>query len=100
MDGLAGTALEASFSAPTPIQAQAWPIALAGDDLIAVAKTGSGKTLGFLLPAMCAPCTQAYSCTRKDRGHVGDFPCDPCARLHMHTSVHVSSGREGWEGRG
>jgi len=40
------------YTAPTPIQAQAWPIALRGQDMVAVAKTGSGKTLGFLLPAM------------------------------------------------
>ncbi|CAJ1338327.1 unnamed protein product, partial [Effrenium voratum] len=31
--------------------AQAWPICVAGRDLVAVAKTGSGKTLAFLLPA-------------------------------------------------
>ncbi|KAH7435009.1 hypothetical protein KP509_06G044900 [Ceratopteris richardii] len=41
----------AGFHAPTPIQAQSWPIALQGRDIIAVAKTGSGKTLGYLLPA-------------------------------------------------
>jgi len=40
------------FSSPTPIQAQAWPVALQGDDVVAVAKTGSGKTCGFLLPAL------------------------------------------------
>ncbi|KAJ4799069.1 hypothetical protein LUZ62_050315 [Rhynchospora pubera] len=40
----------AGFKHPTPIQAQSWPIALAGNDLVAVAKTGSGKTLGYLLP--------------------------------------------------
>ncbi|CAO2204732.1 unnamed protein product [Urochloa humidicola] len=42
--------LQAGFSAPTPIQAQSWPIALKGRDIVAVAKTGSGKTLGYLLP--------------------------------------------------
>ena len=41
----------AGFPSPTPTQAQCWPIALAGRDVIAVAKTGSGKTCGFLLPA-------------------------------------------------
>ncbi|KAF7134589.1 hypothetical protein RHSIM_Rhsim08G0052800 [Rhododendron simsii] len=41
---------KAGFSAPTPIQAQSWPIALKSRDIVAVAKTGSGKTLGYLLP--------------------------------------------------
>lgn len=40
----------AGFSAPTPIQAQSWPIAIQGRDIVAIAKTGSGKTLGYLLP--------------------------------------------------
>eukprot|EP00898_Chlorokybus_atmophyticus_P003772 jgi/Chlat1/4396/Chrsp29S04542 len=40
----------AGFPAPSPIQAQSWPIALQGRDCIAVAKTGSGKTLGYLVP--------------------------------------------------
>lgn len=41
----------AGFTAPTAIQAQGWPVVAQGHDLVAVAKTGSGKTLGFLLPA-------------------------------------------------
>jgi len=41
----------AGFHAPTATQAQSWPIALSGRDIITVAKTGSGKTIGFLLPA-------------------------------------------------
>ncbi|KAI9078083.1 hypothetical protein K1719_040008 [Acacia pycnantha] len=40
----------AGFSAPTPIQAQSWPIALQSRDIVAIAKTGSGKTLGYLIP--------------------------------------------------
>ena len=38
------------YSRPTSIQAQAIPIAESGRDLIGVAKTGSGKTLGFGIP--------------------------------------------------
>ncbi|KAF7837658.1 DEAD-box ATP-dependent RNA helicase 46 [Senna tora] len=41
----------AGFSSPTPIQAQTWPVALQGRDIVAIAKTGSGKTLGYLMPA-------------------------------------------------
>lgn len=36
---------DAHFVAPTPIQAQCWPILSAGCDLIGIAKSGSGKTL-------------------------------------------------------
>ncbi|XP_004294673.1 PREDICTED: DEAD-box ATP-dependent RNA helicase 46-like [Fragaria vesca subsp. vesca] len=44
----------AGFSAPTPIQAQSWPVAFEGRDIVAIAKPGSGKTLGYLLPGfMC-----------------------------------------------
>ncbi|KAG6391832.1 hypothetical protein SASPL_149593 [Salvia splendens] len=43
-------AQQAGFSAPTPIQAQSWPIANQGRDIVAIAKTGSGKTLGYLIP--------------------------------------------------
>ena len=45
--------LKQGYESPSPIQAQAWPIALSGKDIVAVAKTGSGKTCGFLLPALC-----------------------------------------------
>lgn len=40
------------FTTPTPIQAQCWPIALSGKNLVGVAQTGSGKTLGYILPAI------------------------------------------------
>lgn len=38
------------FHTPTPIQAQAIPDALKGEDIIGVAQTGTGKTLAFGLP--------------------------------------------------
>eukprot|EP00941_MAST-03F_sp_MAST-3F-sp1_P003839 g3839.t1 len=39
------------YTAPTPIQSQTWPMALKKRDMIGVAKTGSGKTMAFTLPA-------------------------------------------------
>eukprot|EP00927_Polykrikos_kofoidii_P027376 TRINITY_DN24109_c0_g1_i1.p1 TRINITY_DN24109_c0_g1~~TRINITY_DN24109_c0_g1_i1.p1 ORF type:complete len:538 (+),score=74.55 TRINITY_DN24109_c0_g1_i1:73-1686(+) len=45
-----GPLLAAGFQEPSPIQSHAWPILGMGRDLIGVAQTGSGKTLGYLLP--------------------------------------------------
>ena len=44
--------IKCEFTQPTPIQAQAIPVALSGRDIIGVAKTGSGKTAAFLWPAL------------------------------------------------
>merc|ERR1711871_387209 len=40
------------FKEPSPIQKQCWPPLLSGRDVIGIAATGSGKTLGFLIPAL------------------------------------------------
>lgn len=39
-----------NFHTPTPVQGSAIPAALSGKDLLATAQTGTGKTLGFLIP--------------------------------------------------
>jgi ATP-dependent RNA helicase DDX46/PRP5 len=38
------------FQSPTSIQCQALPAIMSGRDVVAVAKTGSGKTVAFILP--------------------------------------------------
>lgn len=43
---------KAGFAKPTVIQAQGWPVALSGSDMIGIAETGSGKTLAFMMPAV------------------------------------------------
>jgi len=40
-----------NYTEPTPIQAQGFPIALSGRDMVGIAQTGSGKTMSFMLPA-------------------------------------------------
>jgi ATP-dependent RNA helicase DDX5/DBP2 len=50
----------AGFREPSPIQVQGWPIALSGRDMVGIAETGSGKTLGFLLPAIVHINAQPY----------------------------------------
>lgn len=48
------------FTEPTPIQAQAWPVALTGRDVIGIAQTGSGKTCAYILPAIVHINAQPY----------------------------------------
>jgi len=42
----------AGFTVPSPIQAQAIPVILAGRDMVGQAHTGTGKTAAFSLPAL------------------------------------------------
>jgi ATP-dependent RNA helicase RhlE len=43
---------EKGYSTPTPIQMQAIPAVLEGNDLLAASQTGTGKTAGFTLPIL------------------------------------------------
>ncbi len=43
---------DAGYTEPTPIQIAAIPLILAGDDLIGIAQTGTGKTAAFVLPIL------------------------------------------------
>jgi len=50
----------AGFAAPTPIQSQGFALALTGQDMVGIAQTGSGKTLGYLLPGIIHCNNQPY----------------------------------------
>jgi ATP-dependent RNA helicase RhlE len=44
--------IEKGYVEPTPIQAKAIPVILAGRDVIGIAQTGTGKTAAFVLPLL------------------------------------------------
>ncbi len=50
--GILRAVADQGYDIPTPIQAQAIPVVLAGRDLMAAAQTGTGKTAGFTLPIL------------------------------------------------
>ena len=58
---LARAASELGFDQPTPIQSQAIPAIVQGRDVWASARTGSGKTAAFALPALLQHQTLALS---------------------------------------
>src|SRR6185503_18688242 len=43
---------DSGYTEPTPIQIAAIPLILAGDDVIGIAQTGTGKTAAFVLPIL------------------------------------------------
>jgi superfamily II DNA/RNA helicase len=44
--------LGVGFTSLTPVQKECLPLALAGQDVLAKAKTGTGKTMAFLIPCV------------------------------------------------
>jgi len=51
-DQIVRAVLAQGYTKPTPIQSQAIPVVLSGQDLLAGAQTGTGKTAGFTLPIL------------------------------------------------
>ncbi len=55
------------YTTPTPIQAQAIPVAMTGSDIVGLAQTGTGKTAAFALPILHR--------LQKDPHHAGPKSC-------------------------
>ena len=58
---------EAGYTEPTPIQSAAIPLIIAGQDLIGIAQTGTGKTAAFTLPMLAKLATQPAGSPRGTR---------------------------------
>ena len=73
---------DAGYQRPTPIQAQAVPLALKGRDIIGLAMTGTGKTAAFVIPIIersprrpeTHTRTHSYADARTLRPGGGEFP--------------------------
>lgn len=51
-DSILQAVKEQGYNTPSPIQEKAIPLVIAGDDVMAAAQTGTGKTAGFTLPML------------------------------------------------
>ena len=58
---------EQGYTEPTPIQAGAIPLVIAGHDLLAAAQTGTGKTAAFALPVLHRLLGKREAQTRRPR---------------------------------
>ncbi|MEP4485878.1 MAG: DEAD/DEAH box helicase [Halioglobus sp.] len=61
---------EQGYNSPTPIQAKAIPLVRDGQDIMAAAQTGTGKTAGFTLPMLYRLATGSPAKARKARALV------------------------------
>jgi len=84
---------EAGYTEPTPIQQQAIPVILKGQDVMAGAQTGTGKTAGFTLPLIQRLAGHANTSTSPARHPVRALILAPTRELavQVHESVKIYS---------
>ena len=73
---------EYGYTEPTPIQSAAIPPALAGQDLLAAAQTGTGKTAAFALPLLQKLSTAGQTMTRRPRALILTPTRELAAQIH------------------
>ena len=83
--------LDAGYTEPTPIQAQAIPIVLAGHDVMGGAQTGTGKTAGFTLPLLHKLARHANSSPSPARHPVRALILAPTRELAMQVQESVKT---------
>uniref|UniRef100_A0A3B4ZSE7 RNA helicase n=1 Tax=Stegastes partitus TaxID=144197 RepID=A0A3B4ZSE7_9TELE len=79
------------FAKPTPIQSQAWPVLMSGEDLIAIAQTGTGKTLAYLLPGFIH--MDGQQVPRSERGGPGMLVLTPTRELALQIETECNKYR-------
>ena len=73
----------AGFNTPTPVQAKAIPPALEGNDILATASTGTGKTLSFLIPMIERMDANSVPSSKGKRGPIRSLILLPTRELAM-----------------
>ena len=82
-DSLKTRLTNAGFTTPTPVQAKAIPPALEGNDILATASTGTGKTLSFLIPMIQRMDATSVPSTKGKRGPIRALILLPTRELAM-----------------
>ncbi|MDB1144996.1 MAG: DEAD/DEAH box helicase [Alcaligenaceae bacterium] len=78
------------YTTPTPIQAQAIPSLLAGQDILAAAQTGTGKTAAFTLPILHQLMSQVTYSTSPAKHPVRALVLTPTRELAIQIEENVA----------
>src|ERR1700759_3297454 len=82
---------ESGYTIPTPIQEQAIPVVLDGRDMMAAAKTGTGKTASFSLPIIQRLLPQASTSASPARHPVRALILTPTRELADQVAANVQA---------
>ncbi|MFU2487834.1 DEAD/DEAH box helicase [Thauera sp. WH-1] len=82
---------DAGYTEPTPIQRQAIPIVIAGNDVMGGAQTGTGKTAGFTLPLLHRIARHANTSTSPARHQTRALILAPTRELAMQVFESVKT---------